>query len=84
MIKEYKTKQSKGKATNLDHWTLEQIAQGSGFELVRVWWNTRSGDVMWELKEGMREPHPHPFPSKSFFEVEKFSCWENMIPYKIV
>ncbi|XP_017428675.1 uncharacterized protein LOC108336720 [Vigna angularis] len=49
--------------------------RGKTISLVKVVWDSRTGDSSWELEGDMRESYPHLFSSKSNFRGRKFCCW---------
>ena len=42
--------------------------------LVKVVWDSRTGDSTWELEEDMMKSYPYLFPGKSNFRCRKFCC----------
>ena len=49
--------------------------RGKTINLVKVVWDSRTGDSTWELEEDMMKSYPYLFPSKSNFRGQKFCCW---------
>nr|KYP76963.1 Retrotransposable element Tf2 [Cajanus cajan] len=57
----------------VDH-KLKELG-GKSIALVKVLWDTTTGEATWEVEQQCRQQYPFLFPSKSVFGDENSCCW---------